>query len=146
MWSTPCWSATIKGIDELCEKFAQGYQERQEQLDAAPVKAVGVDFSTPVKQKKEEQMKTSRKIAASSMEERAKKEGACFPLHWEVLPTRQMRLLLRQWIRRMTRPASQMRLVQKMARAQKNDGWRSAEAGLMLATCSLGLCCLQQCQ
>ena len=70
---TPAWSATVKGMDVLCDKFAQVYQQKEEELHAAPVKVAGDDFATPTKLANSERMKTARVSATASQQDRAQK-------------------------------------------------------------------------
>ena len=72
-WQFTQWSATVKGLAETCDGFAQRYEDKEAQLKEKWVVDMGEAFSTLSKTPNSEKLAKARESSEASRDEKASK-------------------------------------------------------------------------
>ena len=67
------WSATVKGMTEVCDDYAQVYEDREQSLKVSGVAELGQAFSIPSKTQNAQRLANARRSSDASRDERAAK-------------------------------------------------------------------------
>ena len=72
-WQVSQWSATVKGMTEVCDGHAQVYEDREQSLKDSGLAELGQAFSTPSKTQSAQRLANARRSSDASRDERAAK-------------------------------------------------------------------------